>query len=381
MEILDNRFQSVADIFFRLTSEQGGGGASLALYENGEKKLDIWAGESRPGEKWGRDTYNTVFSSTKGILSVLAHRAVEQGLIDLDEKVATYWPEFGCNGKEEITIAMVLRHRAGLRAPEVDLTLDDILNVTRVEDAFARQHPIWEPDSGYAYHALSIGHLMGKILFNVTGKRIGQLLQDEIATPLHAPMWIGVPAEAKVDIADLISDGGWSDTDPEINTAAYWDKRASTYGNALTARFDSFDGGFNDPRVRAAELAGAGGITNARSLAKMYSATVVETEGVRLLSDETVFNAISRPNPGRNIYGDPEPYPIHSLGFIIGNPSHSPALSARTFGHDGFGGQQAFADLDARIGFGYTTNWSPFKEDFFLRQRLITAELVKVLKS
>ena len=100
---------------------------------------------------------------------------------------------------------------------------------------------------------------------------------------------------------------------------------------------------------------------------------------MRLLNDETIIKAISRPNPGNNIFDEPAPHPIHSLGFIVANPSHAPVLSNTTFGHDGLGGQQGFADLDHRIGFGYVTNWIPMISDGMARHREITAELRRTL--
>jgi CubicO group peptidase (beta-lactamase class C family) len=45
----------------------------------------------------------------------LAH---SHGWLDFDERVASYWPEFGQAGKGEITVRPLLRHEAGL--PVVD---------------------------------------------------------------------------------------------------------------------------------------------------------------------------------------------------------------------------------------------------------------------
>ena len=112
----------------------------------------------------------------------------------------------------------------------------------------------------------------------------------------------------------------------------------------------------------------------------MYSSLVTPTDGVRLLQEETILRAISRPNQGPNIFGDPAPNPVHSLGFIVANPEHSPVLSSHTFGHDGLGGQQGFGDLDFKIGFGYVTNWIPMVADGMARHREITRSLISLLK-
>ena len=377
--LIDPRFSPVADKFFELTEQQPYGGAALCIYQHGAPVLDIWAGESRPGLTWDEKTKTVVFSTSKGLLSILCHRLIERGLLDPDQKVSHYWPEFAANGKENVTVAMIMRHRSGLSAVEEDLTLEDLEKVIPVEKALARQKPIWEPDTGYLYHAGTIGQLLGKIIFNITGKRVNQFLQEELTNPLGVEAYFGAPASAEPEISFLKSDGAPIDIEYEVGSGLYWNKRAMTYGKAFAGHVDDFVGGYNDPRIHGIEHAGAGGITNARSVAKIYSAVVAETDGVRLLQDSTIEKAISRPNPGRNVFNDPEPYPVHSLGFIVANPSHSPVLSDKTFGHDGLGGQQGLGDLTHRIGFSYVTNWIPMVADGMARHREITKVLSQVL--
>ena len=378
--LIKPKFAAVAEKFFSLTEEQPYGGAALAIYQNGTPVLDLWGGEAHPGIAWQKDTKSVVFSTSKGLLSILCHRLIQKGLLNPDEKVSVYWPEFSQNGKKDITVAMVMRHRSGLSAPIENLTFSDLEEVTPIEEAFARQKPIWEPDSGYLYHAMSIGHLLGKIIFNVTGKRVNDFLQNEICKPLGVEAWFGTPPEIEPEIALLKSDDAPIVASPAFESPEYWNMRAMSYGKAFLGRVDDAIGGYNDPKTHALENAGAGGVMNARSVAKIYSAVVAETDGVRLLDDNTIRNAISRPNSGANIFNDPAPYPIHSLGFIVANPSHSPVLSEQTFGHDGLGGQQGFADLNCRIGFSYITNWIPMAADGMARHREITKVLAKVLK-
>ncbi len=370
-------FEVLADKFFDLTKKQPSGGAALCVYHNGHPIIDIWDGEASPGTPWKAESNVLVFSTTKGLLSILAHRAIEQGLIDINEKVSKYWPEFGCNGKENITVEMVMRHRSGLSAPREDLTFDDVLALQPVLDALARQSPIWEPDSGFAYHSISFGHLLGRIVSGATGMSIRDLMKRDISQPLNVPAWIGISPDVEVPIARLITDTGPAAPIPAIDSDAYWMERAFSFGGALKKGLtDDFES-WNDPRIYQAEIAGAGGVTNARAIAKIYSATVVETDSIRLLQDKSIMEALNHRNPGDNIWGDPQPHPVHSLGFMVANPQHSPVLSDSTFGHEGLGGQQGFADLENRIGFGYVTNWVPLYEDGMKRHR----ELTRVLKS
>ena len=374
--LINPEFGKLATRFFELTNEQDAGGAALCVYRNGKPVIDLWAGEARPSVPWNSESKTLIFSSTKGLLSILAHRAIAAGLLDINERVATYWPEFGCNGKEEITVAMVMRHRAGLSAPRADLTFQDILDLEPVLSAFARQAPIWEPDTGFGYHPLSFGHLLGKILSSATGLPIGELLQREISRPLAVDAWIGIPDEVESSMTLLITDDGPLAATPVEYSNEYWLERGMTFGKAMTTGVASDFEGFNDPRLFKAELSGAAGISDARSIAKIYSATVTDTDGVRLLADETILAALNHRNPGDNVWHEPQPHPIHSLGFIAPNAQHSPILSETTFGHDGLGGQQGFGDIEYRIGFGYVTNWIPLFADGMERHR----ELTRVLK-
>ena len=377
--LIDPKFQPVADKFFELTKAQPYGGAALAIYQHGKPVVDIWAGEQRPGTPWQEDTKSVVFSTSKGLLSIIGHRLIQEGLLDPDQKVAHYWPEFAANGKENVTVAMIMRHRSGLSAVREDLTFEDLQKITPVEDALARQLPIWEPDTGYLYHAGTIGHLLGKIYYNITGKRLNQLLQEVITEPLGVEAYFGTPADIEDQIAQLKSDDAPL-IDYPFESPLYWNRRAMTFGKAFNGHVDDFVGGYNDPRTHQLEFAGAGGVTNARAIAKTYSSLVHETDGVRILSDETVTKAISRPNIGPNVFNDPAPYPLHSLGFIVANPDHSPVLSNTTFGHDGLGGQQGIGDQVHKIGFGYVTNWIPMVGDGMARHREITRALAEVLK-
>src|SRR5262245_37702773 len=89
---------------------QGGGGAAVAIYYQGETVVDLWGGTG-----WSKDTVCLAVSTNNGLLTTLVHTLVHRGLIGYDVPVAHYWPELGCAGKERITVRDVLCHRAGLQ--------------------------------------------------------------------------------------------------------------------------------------------------------------------------------------------------------------------------------------------------------------------------
>ncbi len=112
----DPRFANVIRIFEKLFPGRRFGGGALAVYIDGQPVVDVWTGWSdRAGEvEWTADTGAMVFSGTKGVATTVIHRLVDRELLSYDAPVAEYWPEFGANGKSNITIRDVLRHRSGL---------------------------------------------------------------------------------------------------------------------------------------------------------------------------------------------------------------------------------------------------------------------------
>lgn len=337
-------------------------GAALAILVDGEMVASLWGGiaDERDGRAWERDTASVIFSCTKGLMSLLVARLVEQGLIDYAAPVARYWPEFAQNGKGAVTVAEALSHRAGLSAPSEDFELADMLDWDVATSKLAAQAPLWPPGEGYAYHALTHGWLAGELIRRVTGQSPGQYFREAIA-PLGAEAWIGLPAwrgnvahlQVSPDLAAL-----W---EVEAATAAAggppnWPYRAMTLGRALPAALVTSDGGFNDLRVQQAEIPGAGGIATAEGLATIWSAAVTPTKGVRLAGADVLERATVTVTEGPPVFAAEPPYPRWGMGFQLDSAARR-FLTDASFGHDGAGGQVAFADPKHRVGFAYVTNW------------------------
>jgi CubicO group peptidase (beta-lactamase class C family) len=371
-------FESVAELFAAQSSENPAGGTSLAVYQNGQLVLDAWQGQATPDNAWESNTVSTVFSCTKGIVAIIAARLVEQGKLDLDAPVAKYWPEFAQSGKQEIKVKTMLQHRAGLSAPRRDITYAELLDGHTVADELAKQEPLWLPDKNYGYHALTFGHLVSKLIHCVTGLTANEYLQKFITSPLGVDMWIGLPQDQAGRLATLISDGGFKSVNPAVGSDQYWVEKAMTFGGALPID-PTMPGGFNDLKTLGIELAGAGGVANAKSLAKIYSATVAETDGLRLLSDETIMEATRVASTGENVWHEPGPYPAWGNGFMLPISEHFAMPGGNGFGHNGLGGQAGWASLDARIGFGYTTSYLRSDADTQKHQQDIVKAIQKLI--
>jgi CubicO group peptidase (beta-lactamase class C family) len=377
---IDSRFQPLAELFF----EQGNslaGGSSLAIFENGKPVLDLWQGQTSAGKPWTADTTSVIFSCTKGLASILAHRLVQDGKLDLEQKVSFYWPEFAQGGKQDIPVKWLLQHKAGLSATRRDLTIDEITDGHSIEDELAKQEPLWEPGTAHGYHALTFGTLVGKLVQNITGMTLGNYFAELIAKPLGVNAWIGLPKDKFVNLAPLLTDGKRTASNAQPNTDAYWLAKAMTFGGALDHQVESFETGFNNPKLLAAELPGAGGVSNAFALAKIYSAAATQTDGIRLLNDDSLRAATVPQSTGPlQFESQTGPFPAWGNGFMLDVPGFKDMLSPSSFGHDGLGGQCAFGDFEHRMSFAYTTNYLQSGAQEQARQQQLIRKLKEIVK-
>src|SRR5258706_7240021 len=112
-----------------------------------------------------------VFSTTKGMAALATVVAHSQGLFELDRPVASYWPEFGQEGKERITVRQLLAHEAGLAALDEPLDASKLADLDFVARVIARQKPAWEPGTRHGYHGLSLGFYQGELIRRTDRKR------------------------------------------------------------------------------------------------------------------------------------------------------------------------------------------------------------------
>lgn len=354
----DERFASVAETFASVFEGRPTMGGALAIVVDGEPVVDLWAGvaDATTGDPWGESTRSVIFSCSKGVSAIVLGRLVADGVLDYDDAVARHWPEFAVAGKAGVTIGDVLSHRAGLSAPRNDLSLDEVLTPTGVADALAAQSPLWEPGTAYSYHALTQGWLLGEIVRRATGSTIGELLARDISGPLGADVSIGLPESARGHVATMhvgATLAAHDATTPEGVPAfdAYWSRRAMTLGSAFPSTLVDGRSGFNDPRVQATEIPAAGGVATARGLATVWAAVA----DARILDDGTRQRATRVRSQGAPHFAAPGPWPRWGMGFQLDSEARR-YLTPTSLGHDGAGGQVAFADPDHRVGFAFLTN-------------------------
>jgi len=332
-------------------------GAAVCIYRRGAPVVDLWGGwadadgAARP---WAEDTVGLMFSTTKGVTAICTHLLVQQGRLDLDAPVASYWPEFAAAGKGALPVRWVLAHRAGLAAVTATLSLDQVLAWDPVVEAIAAQAPLWEPGTAHGYHARTYGWIMGEIIRRITGQSFGAFLAQELAAPLSLDVWVGLPEVIEPRVARLYPPP--ANPDPEAQRMIHSFMGPGTLlGQVLSGPSGLFgyNNMWNERALHACEMPSSNGIGSARSLARLYAATIGTVDGVRVLEADTVEAACQVQSDGPDkVLMIPTRF---GLGFML-PPLLPPAVGERAFGHPGAGGSLAFADPDAGLAFGYVMN-------------------------
>ncbi|MCD9144482.1 serine hydrolase domain-containing protein [Streptomyces albireticuli] len=360
-------FEPVRDAFAENFARRGERGAAVTVYRDGRKVADLWGGtkdaDAAPDDTgaapWAPGTAQIVRSATKGVAAAVLLLLHQRGQVDLDAPVGTYWPEFKANGKERVLVRHLLSHRAGLPVLDAPLTPAEAVDGVSGPRAVAAQAPAWEPGTAHGYHAQTYSWLLGELVHRITGRTIGTWVAGEIARPLAADLWIGLP-EAERDRAGRVAPveppaapaTPGLRVRPKQSVSAAYDDPDSLTRRAFAAITPLADE--NDPAYRAAELPASAGIATADGLARFYASLIGDVEGGRrLFAPATLTLARTEESVG------PDRVLVVNTRFGLGYMLHgaaSPLLAPGSFGHPGRGGSLAFADPESGIAFGYVTN-------------------------
>ena len=347
-------FEPLQDAFAANFERFGEVGAACCVYVAGRPVVDVWGGTTRPrGEQpYSTETLQMVMSSTKGVVAVAAHMLAQEGRLDFEAPVTRYWPEFGAKGKQDMPVRWLFSHRAGLPAVDTPLTLEDVLAWDPVASALAAQRPLWEPNTAHGYHVGTYGWLAGEVIRRITGTSVGAYVAEHIARPLDLDLWIGLPESAESRVAPILAPPPPPpDAQLDVFTARMLDPSTLLHKAFVNPALPA--PAFNDRAFHAAEIPAANGITNARSLARMYAATIGEVDGVRLLSPETLDDATRPQSAGADVVLGYETR--YATGFQLSFPFR-PMAGEGSFGHYGMGGSVAFAHPGRGFAFAYVMN-------------------------
>jgi CubicO group peptidase (beta-lactamase class C family) len=362
---VESGFEPVRDAF-AACHPAAVGGAQLCVYRGGRPVVDIWIGRDPVHDRpYDDGTLNVLMSATKGAVAILMQMLHERGELDLEAPIAAYWPGFAAHGKERITLAHVLSHASGLSGYEADQPADPRLAVAGGPGAalLAGMAPLWPPGEAYAYHSVTYGVLLGEVVQRATGRSVGEQFAKLIGLPLGLDFWIGLPEDEQHRVAPHLE---------PVNrlTPEDWRRNLEAMGAPLDDRFvqtvihtaetaTAVIAFLRTPEGRATEIPAANGISNARSLARLYAAAIGPVDGIQLLKPESIerlraprTDDLGPPPPLRRTGGDRQRF-----GLGVELPRQAiPLLGPGSFGHPGAGGRLGCADPASGMALGYACN-------------------------
>jgi CubicO group peptidase (beta-lactamase class C family) len=360
----DARFAPVRDAFAQNFADLDELGAAVHVRAGARAVVDLWGGYANAARTrpWDEGTLVNVYSVGKGVLAALVLSLVEGGVVDLDAPVSKVWPEFAAEGKQAVTLRMLLAHRAGLPAVRRRLPESAMLDWPLMCGELASQPPYWEPDSAHGYHVNMLGYLVGETLARASGRDVNTLLQEMVA-PLGAEFWWGLPRAHHPRVAEIVAPDiavagpeRWAQAMPPTGDAA---RDAMVWHAYFNPGSLSGHGAVNTEAWREACIPSTNGHGSARGVAAVYGALLHGApDGRRLVGTSLLAEATSIHSDGEDrVLGRPSRF---GLGFQLASPSRPIGPSAEAFGHYGYGGSLGFADPAAGIAFAYVTNkpWS-----------------------
>jgi CubicO group peptidase (beta-lactamase class C family) len=294
------------------------------------------------------DTTYVVYSATKAFVAGAVWALMGDGSIDVSARVADVIPEFGSNGKHDITIEQVMLHTSGF--PHAPLRATAGATSAGRREAFARWRLNWEPSSTYEYHATSAHWVLAELIETVTGRDFRTVVHDRVTTPAGIGPVLGPTAPHCAHLSVV----GEAATPDELEAAL--GVRELPVTEVTTELLMSFD----DPEVHDAGVPGAGGVMRAADLALFYQAVLHNPGGMwqpDVLHDVTTNVRNRLPERHTGVPAN------RTLGLLQAGDDGMSNLrgmgrtcSPATIGHNGAKGQIAWGDPATGLSFGYCTN-------------------------
>lgn len=354
--VADGYEQVRAEFAAVVAEEDGESGPQLAAFVRGRKVVDLWA-----GREVSDTTLTGLHSTSKGAAGLVVALLIQDEALDVDRRVAHYWPRFATAGKDRITVRDVLVHRSGVVGVDGGFTVDELADERAIAERLVGQRPFFEPGSVHGYGGFVTYAIIGEVVRAVTGSTIQELFEQRIRAPYGLDVYLGLPAELEHRYLPILP---WRVT-PE-READFAANSPNPHGIAgisynLNARgFTAVDVMAlpNNASVRCLGQGSAGGVGSAHGVAAMYAAATTGIDDREpLLSLETIatISAIHSHGPDL-VRGDRAPY---TLGFEAKSLLY-PFLGAHAFGHTGSAGSDGFADPHSGLAYGYTRRRAAF---------------------
>ncbi|QDZ22040.1 protein kinase [Chloropicon primus] len=330
-------------------------GLQCTVLKDGMLEANVAAGtvsemDLRPATE---KTLFIAFSVTKALLAAAVHLLVERGVVNLDDPVSKHWPEFGQEGKGNITVSQLLSHEAGLANAMPDLKrkgLAPLLDFEKMVDFVAKA-----PAQGagtFNYHAISYCWLVGGLVKGATGRNMAEFIEKEFLEP--------------AGLSDDLFVGGLPDS--------IQDDRIASVVNPVQLRqtgsvVEPLGAGFTNPtvfnmkEVRAAALPSANSHMTARGVSTLLSKLFLE--GEPLLGPETLERVLSHAKSASTSASENSSLSRQQgLGFqVFRFRDLKTGEIVPAVGHLGVGGNAGFCIPREKVAVGITLNALHFGEN------------------
>ncbi|EID11781.1 serine hydrolase domain-containing protein [Mycolicibacterium phlei] len=308
--------------------------AQFSLHVDGVEYLNETVGDATPSTRY------VLQSTGRSVVAGVLWKLISDGLLDVSRTVASYIPEFGTNGKENVTVEQVVTHVGGF--PLAPLKYPDMLHREERLKAFAKWRLTYEPGTELQFHLTSAAWIIGELCERLTGRPIREYL-----TTLTGPLGldsieIGPPVERQHDVARFVR------TDAGSNDDVY------PWGPWYLAK----------PEILAAGEPSHSMVSTASDLAGWYQALLSSDLWRREVVEDATRIRVTLPITGERGGTPSVPGNIGLFIMIVGDDGISrgflpTATSPRTFGHGGAACQIGFADPDTGLSFAFLTNGYP----------------------
>jgi len=357
--IVDKNFKTVVEIFKSQLNQNSAFGAAFAVYKNGKALIDIYGGYQNKNILWNKNTIVNVHSTGKGIVLMCISMLIDRGILNIDEYVHNYWPEFRQKDKQKITVRHLLQHQSGLYGWRKKMKVSDLLNSNYCSKLIAEQEAFHNPSEETCYHAMTIGYIINKLFENLTNMSVGKYIKNNLVRNSNINCFIGTPKNAFNNIARTKKIRSLKEKKSKNNDIYH--KRA--FQNPVVNISDT-----NKKKWITAEIPALNCHSNASSLARLYDKFNVKG---KVISYKTFKKITKIENYGID-YVLRMPIKWSSIGYII-DGGRLFGNSKKSYGHTGFGGSLAFSDPEMNISVAYTPN-------YFLESNLNDDRVIKLIE-
>ncbi len=339
---IDKNFKNVLDLFESQLNEYSQSGAAFAVYKNGKALIDIYGGYQNKNVLWNKNTIVNVHSTGKGIVLMCVSILIDKGILNINEYVHNYWPEFKKKNKQNIKIKHLLRHQSGLYGWRKKMKVSDLFRGKYCNKIIAEQEAFNKPGEETCYHAMTIGFIINKLFENLTNMTVGQYIRKNLVKNSNINCFIGTPKKVFNNIAktrEII----FSKNINLKNKDIYYQR---AFQNPKVNINDT-----NKKKWITSEIPALNCHSNASSLARLYNKFNVKDNVVSY----NTFKEITKIKNYNMDYVLRVPIKWSSIGYIIDGGKLF-GKSKKSYGHTGSGGSLAFSDPEANISIAYTPN-------------------------